>query len=143
MISRWEPDQGSSLPRRLFLAFCGIITGDIALALVLLWNSAPLGMLAFYMLFSLAGWVIVGLPVALGVPPHFIGRMSWYWRILVGGALGPLALFLIFVLLFAAQGTLNKFSLDHTGGLWQLSVLTSATAFVVYAKLLDKDTARL
>jgi hypothetical protein len=58
--------------------------------------------------------------------------------VLIGAALGPLALLLIFVVIFAMQGRLREFSLAHTEALWQFSMLVSTVSFLVYTALLRR-----
>ena len=55
----------------------------------------------FYLfaIFSAIGWLLVGLPVAVFFPARLLARLSWPARLLAGAALGPIALFAIFVLL--------------------------------------------
>jgi steroid 5-alpha reductase family enzyme len=56
----------------------------------------------------------------------------------IGAALGPLALLVIFAVLFAMQGRRRPFSLAHTDGLWQFSMLVSTVSFLAYVGLLRK-----
>jgi hypothetical protein len=131
---------GVSLSRRFLFAFYGLLAGDTALFLLLLpgFAQAP-GVLVLYGLFSFAGWAIIGLPVALAVPPRFLCRLSWPPRLLVGATIGPLALLAIFVMLAASGGTLERFNLSNTGVLWPMSMLVSTTSFIVYTALLRRQ----
>src|SRR5262249_31394488 len=72
------------------------------------------------------------------VPARLLSRVAWPGRMLIGATLGPLALLLIFVVLFAIQGRLGVFSLAHTESLWPFSVLVSTISFLVYAALLHR-----
>jgi uncharacterized membrane protein len=89
-----------------------------------------------YVIFSVVGWVLVGLPVALLVPARLVSRISWLRRILIGATLGPLALLVIVVLLLVKQGRLREFSLANSQTLWPMSILVSTVSFLVYAALL-------
>src|SRR5579864_3648788 len=80
--------------------------------------------------------MLAGLPVALMFPVRVYSRLAWPLCLLIGAILGPLALLLIFVVMFGLQGQLNSFSLAHTQSLWPLSILVSSVSFVVYAVLL-------
>lgn len=142
--------------RRVAYALLGLVAGNAILLLFLLQNalrvrrmlladrmgepaqeiSLALQMFALYAIFSFVGWLLVGLPTALFFPACSLTRLSWPLRVLVGAALGPLALFAILVLL--AHG-----HVDHrifTGGfpLWDFSILVSTVSFVEYVALLGK-----
>jgi hypothetical protein len=94
-------------------------------------------MFLIYAVFSSVGWILVGLPVALAFPARLISRIPWPACLLIGAILGPLALFLIFVVLAVSQGA-RTVSLDHTEGLWPLSIVVSTVSFFVYAALLRR-----
>jgi hypothetical protein len=99
---------------------------------------------ALYARLSFVGWLFVGLPIALLLPAHFIKRMPWPLRLLLGAALGPLALLLIFLLVSdtsraaLADGHVIPGMFAGTVSLWPLSTLVSTNAFVVYVALLRK-----
>jgi len=144
--------------KRLAYAFVGLLAGDAILLLYLLQNAIRLraDLLAMHMgeparqipqaleIFNLyarlsfVGWLFVGLPIALLLPAHLIRRLQWPLRLLVGAALGPLALFLIFVLVSdtsraaLAHGHMIPGMFTGTASLWPLSILVSTVAFVVY-----------
>ena len=131
---------GASLSRRFLFAFYGLLAGDTALLLLLLPGFArAAGVLILYGIFSFVGWAMIGLPVALGVPPRFLCRLSWPPRLLVGAALGPLALLAILAILAARGGTLKTLSLANTGVFWPMSMLVSTTSFIVYTALLRRQ----
>ncbi|HYK61798.1 MAG TPA: hypothetical protein VEV85_20355, partial [Bryobacteraceae bacterium] len=67
-----------------------------------------------------------------------LSRVAWPGRMLIGASLGPLALLLIFVVLFAIQGSHGAFSLAHTENLWPFSILVSTVSFLVYTALLRR-----
>lgn len=142
---------------RLTYAFAGLLAGD-AVLLILLFLSAirvralllaqhvgapgqqiPLALEVFviYAGFSFAGWLIVGAPIVLFFPAHSITRLSWLLRLLVGAALGPLALSAVLILL--AHGHLDfRHDFPAVGWLWAYSIVVSTVAFVVYVALLGK-----
>jgi hypothetical protein len=72
------------------------------------------------------------------VPGGSLSRLAWPGRIVIGATLGPLALVLIFVVLFAIQNRRSAFSLAHTESLWPFSIVVSTISFLVYAALLRK-----
>ena len=151
--------------KRLAYAFLGLLAGDAILLLYLLQNAIRLRahlldlhigeparqipqtiqLFAFYVRLSFIGWLLVGLPIALLFPPHFIRRLPWPLRLLVGATLGPLALFLIFVLINDSSrtafvhGHMLPGLFTNTASLWPLSILVSTVAFVVYIALLRKE----
>ena len=150
--------------KRLAYAFVGLLAGDAILLLYLLQNAVRLRadllalhmgeparqipqaiqIFALYARLSFVGWLFVGLPIALLLPAHVIKRLPWPLRLLLGAALGPLALFLIFVLVSdssraaLAHGHMIPGMFTGTASLWPLSILVSTIAFVVYAALLRK-----
>jgi hypothetical protein len=73
-------------------------------------------------------------------PARRLSCVAWPGRMLIGQTLGPLALLLILVLLFAIQGTLSAFSLAHTEGLLAVSILFPRSR--VYTRLLHKLTEK-
>jgi hypothetical protein len=147
--------------RRLVFAFMGFLAGYSALLVfflqnaVRLWNAlvkahvgAPSAVFAqtgdsllLYAIFSFAGWLIVGVPIALAVPARLLSRVAWPLCLLIGAALGPLALLVIFVLLAGRSGQLSTFSLARTDAFWPLSILVSTVAFMVYTALLRRRPA--
>jgi hypothetical protein len=147
--------------KRLAYAFVGLLAGNAMLFLYLLQNAIRLRanllalhmgeparqvpqaiqIFALYSRLSFIGWLFVGLPIALLLPTHFIKRLSWPLRLLLGAALGPLALFLIFVLISdtsraaLAHGHMVPGIFTGTASLWPLSILVSTVAFLVYVAL--------
>ena len=151
-------NRGAGPFQRSLFAFIGLLAGNAALLLYLLQNAVRLrayllkahmgepahqipqawSMFIIYAIFSLAGWALIGLPFALAFPARVLSRLAWPLCLLIGAALGPLALVLIFVVMFGLQGHLSNFSLAHTEGLWPLSVLVSTVSFGAYAALLRR-----
>lgn len=151
--------------KRLAYAFVGLLAGDAILLLYLLQNALryrawllavhmgepgrqiPQAMQIFvlYSRLSFVGWLFVGLPIALLLPAHIIRRLPWALRLLVGAALGPLALFLVIALVSdvsraaLAHGHMLPGMFTGTASLWPLSILVSTIAFVVYVALLRKE----
>jgi hypothetical protein len=143
--------------KRLAYAFVGLLAGDAVLLLYLLLNAIlmrsvllavhmgepakqipnALQMFVLYAGFSVAGWLLVGLPIALLLPARSITNMWWPLRVLVGATLGPLALFGVLAVL--SRGHLSfPGSFRGLGLLWAFSALVSTVAFVAYASLLRK-----
>lgn len=155
---RLGTNNGAGPFRRLLFAAIGLLAGDATLLYGMLYNAlgqraallkAHMGqpyralpvaweMFALYAIFSILGWALVGLPIALAIPARLLSRVRWPLCVLIGAALGPLALLLIFVVIFAMQGRLSAFSLANTGSLWQFSILVSTVSFLVYAALLRR-----
>lgn len=130
--------------RRVLLAFIGLLAGDGVLLLYLFLSArAAWDILTLYAIFSLIGWMLAGLPVALMFPVRVYSRLAWPLCFLIGAILGPLALLLIFIVLFGLQGQLGAFSLAHTESLWPMSCMVSTVAFVVYAALLRRRANRV
>jgi hypothetical protein len=159
----WSPAISSI--KRLAYAFAGLLAGDAILLLYLLQNAIRLRadllvlhmgvperqipqaiqIFALYARFSFIGWLFVGLPIALLLPPRFIMRLPWQLRLLVGAALGPLALLLLFLLVSdtsraaLSHGRILSGMFTGTVSLWPLSIMVSTIAFVVYVALLRKE----
>jgi hypothetical protein len=124
--------------QRLVFAAIGLAAGNAALLVFLLCNAlrlravllnAHMGepyhalpqaweIFLLYAMVSVFGWILVGVPIAVAVPARLLSRVAWPGRMLIGATLGPLALLLIFIVLFAIQGRLSAFSLAHTESLW-------------------------
>jgi len=145
--------------KRFGYACIGLLAGDAVLLLFLLVNALRLrsSLLAIHMgeparqipeafdifiiyaVISFGGWLLVGLPTALFVPARFFTGLRWPLRVLLGAALGPLALFVIFA--FLAHGHINSMSFPSGGLPWIYSIMVSIPSFVVYAALLGKRTS--
>jgi hypothetical protein len=141
--------------QRLIFAAIGLIAGNVALLALLLYNAMRMRAVllkmhmgqpflqlpqawesfVLYAGFSIVGWAAIGLPIVLALPPRRLSRLPWPLYLLIGAALGPLALLFIFFVLAAMQGQLNTFSLSHTESFWPLSILVSTVSFLVYAAL--------
>lgn len=148
--------------RRLLFAAIGLIAGNAALLIFLLYNALRVraallkihmgqphlelprawDVFVLYAIISIVGWALVGLPFALAFPARLLSRIPWPLGLFIGAILGPLALLLIFVVLAAMQGSPGTFSLAHTGSLWPFSILVSTVAFLVYAALLRRRLRR-
>ena len=102
-----------------------------------------MGIFLWYAMFSVVGWFLLGVPIAVAFPVRLLLRLAWPVRLLVGAAIGPLALLIIFVALFATQGRLGEFSLAHTDGLWFFSSLVSTVSFVVYTALVLRQFSKI
>jgi hypothetical protein len=144
--------------RRLTCALIGLLAGDAILLLYLLLTAflvsamllaghlgeparqIPLSLEIFviYAIFSFVGWLVVGLPIVLLFPARSFTSLPWPLLVLLGAALGPPALFAIFVLL--AHGHISSLNFRGTGGLWVYSILVSTVSFVVYVALLREGT---
>jgi len=151
--------------KRLAYAFLGLLAGDAILLLYLLQNAIrnrayllgihmgepalqiPQALQIFvpYARLSFVGWLFVGLPIALLLPAHFIRRSPWPLTLLLGAALGPLALFLILMLVpdashsALAHGHMIPGMFTGTASLWPLSIVVSTIALAVYVALLHKE----
>ncbi len=93
-----------------------------------------------YAIFSVAGWVLIGVPFVLVLPGRRAARLNWPLRLLIGLMLGPLALFSILALL--AHDHLSFAAFAHTEWFFLLAALISTTAFIVYVLLLRNDIGR-
>ena len=138
--------------KRLAYTFVGLLAGDVMLLFFLLRHALhatlfagepprlvgdALELFVLYAAFSLLGWVLIGLPTALIFPASSITRLTWPFALIVGAALGPPALLVIFILFRHAHVYFHNAA--ETGTLFGYSMLVSTIAFVVYLALLRKD----
>ena len=138
--------------KRLAYTFVGLLAGDVMLLFFLLRHALhatlfageparlvgdALELFVLYAAFSILGWVLIGLPTALIFPAGSITRLSWPFALIVGAALGPPALLLIFILFGHAHVYFSNVA--ETGPLFGYSILVSSVAFMVYFALLRKD----
>jgi len=152
---------GLTPSRRLAYAFVAFLAGDAAMLLYMLLNAfiarsqtlaahagdpyghLPVAIQAFslYAVASLVGWVIVGIPVALLLPAHFVKRWSWFTVIALGAFLGIPALVLVLLVIDGGRLVLDggRSVLAGTAPLFILSILVSTVSFVIYIALLRKQ----
>jgi len=147
--------------KRLAYAFLALLAGDGMLLLYLLQNALrnraqllaahtgepgreiPFALDYFVLcaVFSFGGWLLLGVPTAALVPARFITRLPWLLTLIIGAVLGPLALFVVFPWPPEEyQGVRARLAQPHMP--WELSVLVSTAAFVVYAALLRWESRR-
>jgi hypothetical protein len=104
--------------RRLGYTFLGLLAGNASLLLWSLGNaltfreemlrlhrgapndqiSVALQLSLIYFVFSIGGWTLVGVPLALAIPARVVARMSWC-TLLLGAVSGPISLFMVFSLI--------------------------------------------
>jgi hypothetical protein len=84
-----------------------------------------------YAPFSLVGWVLIGVPIALLLPVRSVIRWPWPFLIALGGCLGPPAMLIVLQMLGG-----GRIVLAGTGPLFILSILVSTISFAVYVALL-------
>jgi hypothetical protein len=102
--------------------------------------SLALQMWVIYFVFSVAGWVLVGIPIALAIPPRIILTMSW-WTLVIGAASGPFSLLLIFAMM--ARGRLDAGTFRNTGMFLIFAFVISTTASAVYYALVRRRVIRV
>jgi hypothetical protein len=103
--------------------------------------SVALQVGTLYVVCSLVGFLVVGIPVALLLPAGFVARWPWLVTIAVGALLGPPALFATLVVLGGGSVHLSS-SFRETGLLFAFSMLVSTVSFCVYVALLRKQLRR-
>ncbi|GAC1437296.1 MAG: hypothetical protein NVS1B11_28310 [Terriglobales bacterium] len=144
--------------RRLAYAFFGLLAGDAALLLYMLLNAlivrgqllaahegelyaqvaAAVQLFFPYAVASLVGSLLVGVPVALLLPAHFVTGGPWSVVVALGALLGVPALVLVLLALDGGRLVLEggRSFLAGTGPLFILSILVSTVSLVVYISLL-------
>jgi hypothetical protein len=136
--------------RRLLFALVGLLAGNSALLLLFLlsairqshtarqaWDAFIVDAL-FSVAVSFVGWAVIGVPIALIPPTRFLSGSPWPLRLIIGAALGPLALLLASVAIATLRQQLSAFSLAGAETLWWFSIVVSTVSFEVYAALLRK-----
>jgi len=141
-----------SSAERLLYALVGLLAGDLMLLFFLLQRALHATILAgepartlpdavetfiLYGIFSFVGWMLVGLPVTLLFPAHWITRLSWPRALIVGATVGPIALLVIFALL--SRSHIYFHNLAEISALFAYSMLVSTISFMVYLVLLRKE----
>jgi len=146
---------------RLTYAFVGLLAGDIALVLYMLLSALlvrasllaahmgepgkqvpiALDVATIYVVCSLVGFLVVGVPVALLLPARFVARWPWLVTMAVGALLGPPALFVILVVLTGGRAHLSS-SFREMRPVFALSMLVSTVSFCAYVTLLRNQLRR-
>jgi hypothetical protein len=132
--------------KRVAYTFVGLLAGDAMslLYFLIFWSRLPerIVLLAFAVV-SFVGWLFVGLTIALFLPARSITRLSWPQALVVGGALGPVALFGALLTVYVGTSGLVS-GLAHYSMCkvtpYAFSILISSVSFGVYAVLLRKQT---
>lgn len=135
--------------RRVGFSFLGLLAGDAALLILTLLNALRIclflhgqlkaqclmavGSFIPIAIVSVVGWMIVGVPAVMILSPGKILQSSWWLLLLLGALLGPLALFLIYLLLRRGMPAAETFT--HTGFLWACAGLISTVAVAVHCAL--------
>ncbi|HEX5236359.1 MAG TPA: hypothetical protein VFW25_13635 [Silvibacterium sp.] len=139
--------------RRVGYSFLGLLAGNIALLIFSLLYSLRSGTLLYHQssfpfwsqikafpvisIFSIVGWLIIGVPVVLTLPSDSIARLPKLVLLLIGIALGPLAISLIFVLLSRGQNIAA--AVTATRPFWLYAAIVSTVAFAVHCLLLRRS----
>ena len=130
-------------------SFLGLLAGDAVLLILSLLNAlrtslllhgqfkdqcfSALGFFIPIAIVSIVGWLVIGVPAVLILSPRRILQSSLWNLLVVGGLLGPVALFVIFLLLSRGLPTSETFT--NTGFLWACASLISTVAFAVHCAL--------
>ena len=103
------------------------------------WIYAWRGFLGYFF-YAALGWLLLGAPFAAFVPAAFLRHRGWPKRVLLGALFGPVALYLVFQLLYRRM--ISPVAIAKMWPFWLMAAVISTIAFVVYAALLDRDWAR-
>jgi hypothetical protein len=143
--------------RRIGYSFVGLLAGNLVLLVVWLGfflrnrialppNHGPnlssdlmdmLGIMAIYAVFSIFGWVLIGIPAVLLLSSRRIAALPWTALVLCGAVLGPVSLTLIF--LFGGHFSPRIFT--EGGPYFLFAGVVSGVAFWVHC-LLVRHRAR-
>lgn len=137
---------------RVGYSFIGLLAGNGALLLLLLLNAfrlwlhgqmkmqflAALGDFIPIAIVSIVGWLAIGIPAVLILSPQRALQSPLWLLLTVGALLGPVALFVIFLLLSRGLAAAETFT--NTRLLWACASLISTVAFAVHCALLRQYT---
>jgi len=137
---------------RIICSFFGLLAGDGAFLVLALLNALrtslllqgqlkaqcliALGFVIPIAIASVIGWLAVGVPAALMVSSKRILQSPLWLLLLFGALLGPIALFVIFLLL--NRGMPESETFTHTGFIWICAILISTVAFAVHCALVGR-----
>lgn len=127
IVNRAANYTGMGLSGGFFPPRIGLVAGDAALLIVPLYNAVRLrtvlltihigeanlalpnskGIFLIYAIFSVIGWIFVDVPIVIALPERLLSRVPWLGCTFIGATLGPLALLIILLVLFAYQGRLS------------------------------------
>ena len=139
---------------RVGYSFFGLLAGDAALFILFLLNALRASLLLHGQLkaqcltafgsfipiaiVSVPGWLAVGVPAVLILSPQRVLQSPLWLLLAVGALLGPIAFFVIFLLLSPGLPAAETFT--NTSLLWACASLISAVAFAVHCALLRQYT---
>jgi len=139
---------------RVGYSFFGLLAGDAALLILFLLNALRASLLLHGQLkaqcltafgsfipiaiVSIVGWLAIGIPAVLILSQRIVLQSPLWLLLVVGALLGPVALFIIFLLLSRGLPTTETFT--NTGFLWACASLISTVAFAVHCALLRQFT---
>jgi len=92
--------------------------------------------------FSLAGWALLGVPLALAFPAQRVARMPWPLWFVAGPLLGIIALLLISLAIHVWDSQPGAEAFRMAKIIWPQTVIVSTVAFGVYAVLLRRRLGR-
>ena len=121
IVNRAANYTGMGLSGGFFPPRIGLVAGDAALLIVPLYNAVRLRtvLLTIHIgeanlalpnskgIFPVIGWIFVGVPIVIALPERLLSRVPWLGCTFIGATLGPLALLIILLVLFAYQGRLS------------------------------------
>jgi len=143
-----------SVLRKIGYSFLGLLAGDVALLALLVWlsggwDTSLLEIIVFYvLLFTLLGWIVIGIPAVLLMDVQLLKRLRWVLVILIGSALGALAWFLLWIFSDLFSGPHYHLNLAAHWG-WSLvewseiswAMLVSTVAFAAYSALARRTSS--
>ena len=132
---------------RVGYSFLGLLAGDAALLLLVLFNALRASLLqhgrlmalllrsalewfGLVAIVSIVGWMMVGVPAVLTLSTGRILKTAWWQLLLVGALLGPIALLIVFLLL--SRGQLSRETFVSTGFFWACASVISTIGFGVH-----------
>ena len=128
------------VPWALFTSSLGVGLRDIVIGMA--------GVILLFGVFSLIGWLLVGLPVVLFLPLRVVRRLPWPAIFAIAAVVGPAAFFPVFLLLFASPFALS-YPVPHASAqhgwhsqYWLFALLASIVGFPAYCWLVRRRLSR-
>lgn len=142
---------------RVGYSFLGLLAGDAALLVLVVFNALRTSLLqhgrlmglllqmslewfSLVAIVSIAGWMMVGVPAVLILSANRIVKTARWQLLLAGALLGPLALMIVFLLL--SRGKVSSEIFTNTGLFWICASIISTIAFGVHCALVRRSERR-
>lgn len=128
------------VPWALFTRSVGVSLRDLVVGMA--------GVILLFGVFSLIGWLLVGVPVVLFLPLRFVTRLPWAALLAIAAVVGPAAFLPVFLLLFSSPSA-AAYPVAHSSAqhgwlaeYWLFALLASIVGFPTYCWLVRRRLSR-